>query len=64
MNDKSFGQFAFEAYCKSVDNKSYDNKPIPKWEDLPEHIKQAWEDAAKAVEMEVIFEIEVTLWNT
>lgn len=58
MENKSLGQIAFEAYCGSVGNKTYDNKPIPKWGDLPEQIKQAWEDAAKAVEIEVI------LWNT
>lgn len=41
-----YGQIAFEAYCASVDNKTYDAKPIPKWEDLKEEIKQAWNKAA------------------
>lgn len=42
----NYGQIAFEAYCDSVGNKTYDNKPIPKWEDLTEQIKQAWNNAA------------------
>ena len=46
MNDISFGQLAFEAYCKSVNFVTFDNKPIPKWEALSAQIKQAWEDAA------------------
>ena len=58
MNDISFGQIAFEAYCESINFVTYDNKPIPKWEALSAQIKQAWEDAARAVEIEVI------LWNT
>ena len=49
MKEKSFGQFAFEAYCKSVNFITYDNKPIPKWESLSAQIKQAWEEAANEV---------------
>lgn len=52
-----YGQIAFDAYCESVNFVTYDNKPIPKWDSLSAQVKQAWEDAARAVEIEVL------LWN-
>ena len=53
-----YGQIAFDAYFKSVNFVSYDIKPIAKWESLSAQIRKAWEEAAKAVEIEVL------LWNT
>ena len=49
-----YGQIAFETYCESVNFVTYDNKPIPKWDSLSVQVKQAWENVAKAVEVEVI----------
>ena len=44
----SLGEAAFNAYRANVDGKTYDDKPIPAWAELSEHIRQAWEAAAKA----------------
>lgn len=44
----NYGEIAFNAYCATVQNKTYDNKPIPDWDDLKEEIKQAWCNAANA----------------
>lgn len=52
MNDKSYGQIGYEAYAKSTGGKTYDGRDMPKWEALPEPIKEAWEDAADAIREE------------
>jgi hypothetical protein len=40
---------AYQAYGESVDWKNYLGLPMPRWDDLPPAIKQAWQDAADAV---------------
>lgn len=40
---------AYRAYGESVEWKNYLGEPMPRWEDLPEHIRQAWKEAAEAV---------------
>ena len=42
-------KLAYEAYCEAVGGKSWDGKPLQKWDDLPESIQLAWAVAAKAV---------------
>lgn len=37
----------FIDYCKEADNLTHDGKPIPKWEELPENVKNCWIAAAK-----------------
>ena len=52
MNDNEvieFGMLAFEGYCFSVENKTHDGKKIPKWEELPVKIQEAWCVAANVV---------------
>ena len=52
MNDNEvieFGMLAFEGYCFSTKGKTHDNKKIPKWEDLPVNIQEAWCVAANVV---------------
>ncbi len=49
MTTKSLGQIAFEAYSKQVGGKTYDNKPIPQWENLSPEVQRGWEAAAQAV---------------
>lgn len=52
MNDNEvieFGKLAFEGYCFSTGNKTHDNKKIPKWEDLPVKIQEAWCVSANVV---------------
>ena len=41
---ETFGRIAFEAYTET-----FDGRPIPKWDDLGEPVRQAWEAAAQAV---------------
>lgn len=42
------GRIAFEAYVSAVNGVTYDNKPIPKWDDLPDHVKKGWGAAGLA----------------
>ena len=37
-----YGQMAFEAYCEFQENKTFDGRDIPKWDQLPVKIKEAW----------------------
>lgn len=46
LSEKTYGQIAFEAYCENRKNTTYDNKPIPSWDDLKPEIKEAWEVSA------------------
>ena len=45
----TYGQIAFEAYKKSKQGTTYDAKPIPEWQDLGNEVRDAWDEAAKAV---------------
>jgi hypothetical protein len=45
----SLGQIAFEAYSKAVGGVTYDNKPIPHWNDVSPLVKKGWEAAAQSV---------------
>lgn len=42
MQDEGLGQIAYEAYCKAVENKTWDGRPCPRWDNLPEKIRRAW----------------------
>jgi hypothetical protein len=44
---------AYQAYGESVGWKNYQGLPMPRWDDLPPTIKQAWLDAADAVKAAV-----------
>lgn len=39
----------FDAYSKAANGLTYDGKPIPKWNDLGEKVKECWLAAAHAV---------------
>ncbi len=43
-------QIAYLAYAKSVGGKNYD---MPTWDALPERVREAWREAARAVERAV-----------
>lgn len=47
--NKSFGQIAFDAYTDAKQGTTFDGRPIPKWEDLGEPVRNAWEASAQAV---------------
>lgn len=40
------GQYAYIAYGTTTDFKNYQGLPMPKWEDLTDTIRAAWEAAA------------------
>jgi hypothetical protein len=48
----SLAQIAYEAYGENRNWKTYDDKPMPKWEDLKPEIQDAWAAAAQAVASE------------
>ena len=39
----------YEAYGEHAEWKAYDGKPMPRWEELPEHIRIEWAVAARAI---------------
>ena len=44
------GQVAWEAYAKAVGGKTFDDKPLPTWEELGDRQKDGWRAAAEAVQ--------------
>ena len=48
-DDEALAKRAYEAYGKTTDFKNYQGLPMPKWEDLPEKIKDAWLNACLEV---------------
>ena len=49
----TLGRIAYEAYNEAKGGLTYDGKPIPSWDSLPEkpggrEVMAAWESAAKA----------------
>jgi len=47
---KTLGQVAYEAYAESRSYMSYDGKELPQWGEQRLDLRQAWENAARAVE--------------
>lgn len=43
------GMAAFQAYSESKRGTTYDNKPIPPWENLSKEVQDAWIASAKVV---------------
>ena len=43
------GIVAYQSYGDSVNWKNFQGNPMPTWDDLPIHIRQAWINAAQAV---------------
>lgn len=47
---KTFGQIAYEAYCRRSENKSLiSGATLPPWEEVMAEIQEAWEEAGGAV---------------
>lgn len=38
----------YEGYAKSTGGKTFDGRDMPKWDDLPDRIKEAWREAIAA----------------
>jgi len=45
---REIGAIGYEAYAKSTGGKTWDNRDMPKWEELPDRIKAAWNAVAIA----------------
>lgn len=54
MSDDTLGRIAFEAYSRAMNGKTYDGKPIPKWEDLSEAVREGWRQATIAVQQNMV----------
>lgn len=54
-------KIAWEAYAKAVGGKTFDDKPLPTWDELGERQKEGWKQASIFVEnatrLEIISEI-------
>jgi hypothetical protein len=48
-NKIELAMIAYDAYGAVTDHKNYQGLPMPKWEELPEKIREAWYAAAGAV---------------
>ena len=53
MTDLELGKIVYQAYGDDVGNVNYLGKPMPTWEELPEHIAHAWMVAAVAVKVSI-----------
>ena len=49
---RDIAQVAYNTYGEHQNWRNYLDKPMPKWEDLPEDIKLAWEAAVLEAYME------------
>lgn len=49
MAEEEAGRRAYDMYGWYVGGKTYDDKPMPTWEGLPEKIRTGWRVAACAV---------------
>jgi hypothetical protein len=47
MTYQDYAKQAYQAYGKVTDFKNYQGLPMPKWEELPPKIQEAWIAAAK-----------------
>lgn len=55
--DQTPGARAYSAYRDSVGGRTHDNRPMPMWDDLPGHIRRAWECAAGQVRRDTLVEV-------
>lgn len=46
MNE--IGRIGYEAYANSTGGKTFDGRDMPKWEELPQRIRDAWHAAGGA----------------
>jgi hypothetical protein len=50
--DKTLGELAkigFDAYGEEAEWKAYNGDPMPRWDELPEHVRTKWTVAAGAI---------------
>lgn len=47
--EKELAQIAFEAYNEQAGGRTWDDKPIPAWQDVGEKVQANWKAATKAL---------------
>lgn len=52
MEDETYGQINYAAYCVAVESKTWDGRPCPTWDELTQKIRNAWCAGAAAVIVE------------
>lgn len=50
----AFGRASFEAYNVARGGRTYDDKPIPGWDEIPQGIRDGWAAAVEAAHAEVL----------
>jgi hypothetical protein len=48
------GRIGYDAYGEVAEWKNYEGKPMPKWDELPQHIRDKWAAAASAIRHECL----------
>lgn len=46
-------RIGYDAYGDRAEWKNYEGKPMPQWDELPQHIRDKWRSAAKAMKLYV-----------
>jgi len=54
LQHESLARIGYVAYGEDADWKNYEGKPMPTWEDLPEHIRRKWRAATFRVVQQVL----------
>jgi hypothetical protein len=49
VDNKNYGKIGYEAYAVETGGKTYDGRNMPKWDELPDKIKIAWQMAADRI---------------
>lgn len=60
MAEPTNGQIAYAAYAESTGGKTYDGRPMPLWDELPQRIRDAWTAAAEAVRTALVTSVSST----
>ena len=46
----TYGEIAYDAYCRSVGGKAYNGEPLPAFADIAkDSVRRGWEHAARGV---------------
>lgn len=53
---KTYGEIAYEAYCKSREWKSVSRKPLPPFNKQTLSLQESWEAAGKAIAEDIALE--------
>jgi hypothetical protein len=54
------GKVAFDAYSAQVGGRTYDDKPIPTWEQVTDAVRGGWNAAAQAIAAEILAPLDMT----